>query len=417
MPSSAAPTDIGGYRLVRLLGEGGQGMVFLGEAPGGRQVAIKMLHSCFAADSHVRQRFQREAEIAQRLATFSTARVLETGFTTERPYIVSEYVPGPSLESLVKEGGPRDGSGLERLAVTTLTALSSIHAAGIVHRDFKPSNVIMGPEGPVVIDFGIAFALDTATASTRPAGTPAYMSPEQLDDQSLTPASDMFSWAGTMVFAATGRPAFAGGTVPATLNAVLNAEPDLSGLPDALRPLVAACLTKDPHRRPAAVDVLCALIGGDATAVRGTATTQNIPSDSRNRRHRRTATSIRELVPVMRQRRRDGAFAHETSRARAAGRHAASTAPTTPASSKADSRGRGVALVAAGVAVATTVGTLLFSSVSGGPADAQQDWTRSPATPAICASGVPDDPASPQAPAPSTHASADCAEELAAVAP
>ncbi|MFI7613221.1 serine/threonine-protein kinase [Nonomuraea terrae] len=329
VPGPGDPAHVGGYHVVRQLGHGGQGAVFLGESPGGRQVAIKMLHPCFAADSPAGERFRREAEIAQRLAAFSTARVLETGFTGMRPYIISEYVPGPSLEALVKEAGPRSGSGLERLAVTTLTALTSIHAAGIVHHDVKPSNVIMGPEGPVMIDFGIALALDAATGSAEPAGTPAYMAPEQLDDQPLTPASDMFSWAGTMVFAATGRPAFAGGTVPATLNAVLHAEPDLSGLPDALRRLVAACLAKNPAVRPAAVDVLCDLVGGD-----------HRPSSAVS-----AAAPARDAQPAGRHRHHATAPAREAGRGRAMGRHAAppafaTTALTSPTSWRADRRRR-----------------------------------------------------------------------------
>ncbi|WP_326629862.1 serine/threonine protein kinase [Nonomuraea fuscirosea] len=416
VPNPEGPAHVSGYHLVRRLGEGGQGAVFLGESPGGRQVAIKILHSCFAADSHVRERFRREAEIAQRLATFSTARVLETGFTQERPYIISEYVPGPSLERLVKEGGPRSGGGLERLAVTTLTALTSIHAAGIVHRDFKPSNVIMGQEGPVVIDFGIAFALDATAGSTEPAGTPAYMAPEQLDDQPLTPASDMFSWAGTIVFAATGRPAFAGGTVPATLNAVLHAEPDLSGLPDELRHLVAACLAKNPASRPAAVDLLCDLVGGDrgpSSAVSDTAPARDVRPASRHR-HRQQRHQHRNLHrPVDRPEHR---AAGDSGRGRAEGRHAASPAsatpaPAAPASSRADRRRRGAAIVAAGTAVVATAGTLLFSSVSGSPADAQDRWTRGSATPPACVTGDPAAHPLPQPSAPPDPASAGCAEE------
>ncbi|MEV4173008.1 serine/threonine-protein kinase [Nonomuraea sp. NPDC049709] len=420
VPDPGGPAHVSGYHLVRRLGEGGQGAVFLGESTGGRQVAIKMLHSCFAADSHVRERFRREAEIAQRLATFSTARVLETGFAQERPYIISEYVPGPSLETLVKEGGPRSGSGLERLAVTTLTALTSIHAAGIVHRDFKPSNVIMGPEGPVVIDFGIAFALDATTGSTEPAGTPAYMAPEQLDDQPLTPASDMFSWAGTIVFAATGRPAFAGGTVPATLHAVLHAEPDLSGLPDELRRLVAACLAKNPAARPAAVDVLCDLVGGDrepASAVSGTGPALDVRPASRHRHRQQRHQHRNERRPErLDERRHEHRAAGGSGRGRAEGRHAASpasatTAPTAPASSRADRRRRGVAIVAAGAAVVATAGTLLFSSVSGSPADAQDRWTRGSATPPACVTGGPAAHPLRQIPAAPDPASAGCAKE------
>ncbi|WP_219469956.1 serine/threonine-protein kinase [Nonomuraea rhizosphaerae] len=255
------PKTIGDHRISALLGEGGQGVVYLGESPGRAPVAIKVLHARLAADPEVRRRFLREAEVAASVAAFCTARVLGTGMLGDRPYIVSEYVPGPSLDALVKRDGPRSGSGLERLAVSTLTALASIHQAGIVHRDFKPGNVILGPEGPVVIDFGIARALDHMTSHAHVAGTPAYMSPEQLTDQAVSAASDMFAWAGTMVFAATGHTPFRGAAVPAVLHAILSAEPDVSGVPEPLRSLVAACLSKDPNARPRAAHLLRDLTG------------------------------------------------------------------------------------------------------------------------------------------------------------
>ncbi|MEV8638279.1 serine/threonine-protein kinase [Streptosporangium sp. NPDC051023] len=262
------PELIDDYRISALLGEGGQGAVYLGEAPGGPQVAIKVLHARLAADPTAQRRFLREAEVAASVAAFCTAKVIGTGMVGGRPYIVSEYVSGPSLSALVKTDGPRTGSGLERLAVATLTALASIHQAGIVHRDFKPGNVILGPEGPVVIDFGIAHVVDHTISSTQLAGTPAYMSPEQLTDEPVTAASDMFSWAGTMIFAATGRMPFSGQAVPAILHAILSDEPDLSGVPDPLRPLVAASLAKDPAGRPAAGHLLHDLTGGDVGLTR-----------------------------------------------------------------------------------------------------------------------------------------------------
>ncbi|MFI6504225.1 serine/threonine-protein kinase [Nonomuraea typhae] len=244
----------GPYEALGILGEGGQGTVYLGRAPDGAQVAIKALHSRFAAEDDVRRRFLREAEAARKVSLFCTARVLDVG----DGYIVSEYVPGPSLGRLVSEHGPRTGGGLPRLAVATLTALENIHRAGLVHRDFKPGNVIMGPEGPVVIDFGIARVLDqTATSSVM--GTPAFMAPEQFAGGPIGPAADLFSWAGTMVFAATGRNAFPGDTMPSVMHAILMTEPDLSGVPEDLRPLLQACLGKDPALRPTAAQALAAM--------------------------------------------------------------------------------------------------------------------------------------------------------------
>ncbi|GAB2839968.1 serine/threonine-protein kinase [Actinocorallia aurea] len=252
--------EIGGYRLARLLGTGGQGSVYLGEGDAGL-VAVKVLHEGSARDGDAMRRFLREAEIAQRVAPFSTARVLGAGVHEGRPYIISEYVPGPSLDLLVRQEGPRTGSALQRLAATTLSALAAIHRAGIVHRDFKPANVILGPEGPVVIDFGIARAVDQAGTRTGSLGTPAYMAPEQFGQGAVGQAADVFAWAGTMVFAATGHRPFPGETMPALLNAVLNAAPDVSGVPEPLLGAVLRCLDKDPRARPTA-DGLYALFTG-----------------------------------------------------------------------------------------------------------------------------------------------------------
>ncbi|WP_051760771.1 WD40 repeat domain-containing serine/threonine protein kinase [Herbidospora cretacea] len=254
------PERIGAYRLTGVLGAGGQGVVYQGTDEAGHTVAVKLLHPHLSHDEHATRNFLREVEAARRVAAFCTAAVLDVGLLDQQPYIVSEYIPGDTLQTLVRAAGPRTGGALDRLAISTLTALAAIHEAGIVHRDFKPGNVLVGPEGPIVIDFGIAKALDSTTLASGPIGTPAYMSPEQFRGERVTPASDVFSWAGTMVFAATGRQPFPGRTVPAIVNAVLGENPDLSGVPahlvDALRP----CFAKDPALRPAAADLLGRLI-------------------------------------------------------------------------------------------------------------------------------------------------------------
>ncbi|MFD8530257.1 WD40 repeat domain-containing serine/threonine protein kinase [Streptosporangium canum] len=256
------PERIGGYRLTGVLGEGGQGKVYLGQDSSGSSVAVKVLHARVSADPAIRERFQREAQFARRVAAFCTAQVLDAGIAGERPYLISEYVPGPSLHELVATGGPRTGGGLERLAIATATALEAIHQVGIVHRDFKPGNVIMGPEGPVVIDFGIARILGgTATTHSMLVGTPGYMAPEQFAGQPAGPASDLFSWAATMVYGATGHPAFSGQHPAGVMGAILGREPDLDGVPDRLRSLLAACLAKDPDARPPVGDVLAVLTG------------------------------------------------------------------------------------------------------------------------------------------------------------
>ncbi|WP_327092619.1 serine/threonine-protein kinase [Nonomuraea sp. NBC_01738] len=245
------PARIGDHRLTHVLGEGGQGIVYLGHATDGRQVAIKVLHARRATDPAEKRRFTRESTIIARLAPFCTAAVLGMGELNGRPYLVSDYIPGPTLDELVIESGPM-GSGLDQLAVTTLTALAAVHRAGIVHRDFKPSNVIMGPVGPTVIDFGIARLTDRSTTRSGLVGTPAYLAPELLDGQTAGPAADVFAWAATMVYAATGHRAFPGETQAAVLAAILTGTPDLTGVPGRLAPILAACFTKAPQDRPTA---------------------------------------------------------------------------------------------------------------------------------------------------------------------
>ncbi|MBB5132937.1 serine/threonine protein kinase [Thermocatellispora tengchongensis] len=258
------PERVGGYVLCGVLGEGGQGTVYLGRAPSGTWVAVKVLHGWLAGRPEARRRFMRELDAVRRVAPFCTAKVLDVNLFGERPYIVSEYIPGTSLEELVAAEGPRTGSGLERLAVATLTALAAIHRVGIVHRDFKPRNVILGPEGPVVIDFGIAHHLEYTTVHSAVTGTPAYMAPEQFEGRQAGAPADLFAWACTMVYAATGRPAFGGASVPAIMHAIVTREPDLSGVPGELRPLLASCLDKRPEVRPTAAAALRRLTG-DAT--------------------------------------------------------------------------------------------------------------------------------------------------------
>ncbi|GAA4957459.1 serine/threonine protein kinase [Nonomuraea thailandensis] len=252
------PEAIAAYRIAGRLGEGGQGVVYLAQAPDGRPVAVKVLRESARADD----RFAREVAAARRVEPFCVAQVLDAS-TGGRPYIVSEYVEGPSLQ----EAGRHHGADLQRLAVSTATALAAIHQAGIVHRDFKPANVLLGRDGPRVIDFGIAHAADSAlTVTSGIVGTPAYMAPEQLAGAYVGPAADVFAWASVVVFAGTGRPPFGDDTMPAVINRILNHEPFLGGLPEPLRPIVHACLAKDPAARPGMQDVLLRLLGASHPA-------------------------------------------------------------------------------------------------------------------------------------------------------
>ncbi|MET9336759.1 serine/threonine-protein kinase [Nonomuraea sp. NPDC003804] len=293
------PPEVGGYRLVGGIGDGGQGSVFLGEGPDGRRVAVKILHARLLGDQHARRRFLQEGATAARVAAFSTAKVIETGLAQGRPYIVSEYVEGPSLQELVAKEGPRAGGALDRLAVGTAAALAAIHRAGIVHRDFKPSNVIIGLDGPRVIDFGIAKAVDAGTTASSVVGTPGYMSPEQIAGRPAGPASDMFAWATTMAYAATGRALFAGESIPAVMHRILTAQPDLRGVGEPLRSLLAACLAKEPDSRPSADEVLHALL--DGTTTRGTAPGNARPSRASSRDSSRASSPrARRAAPVRR---------------------------------------------------------------------------------------------------------------------
>lgn len=278
------PAQVGPYRLLSMLGQGGMGTVHLGEAPDGTRVAVKLLHHSIAADPGFRRRFRREVEAAKRVARFCTAAVLDAEMDGEVVYLVTEYVPGPTLRQAVEQNGPLRGSSLEGLAVSVATALRAIHAAGIIHRDLKPGNVLLSPVGPKVIDFGVAHLTDGAGhMSSAVVGTPAFMSPEQFEGGPLTPASDVFAWASTIAYAGTGRAPFGNGPLPVVLNRVINGAPDLGGLDGPLGTLVARALAKNPAERPAVEDILDALTGSPSTAG-GDMEITTLPGDRRRRR-------------------------------------------------------------------------------------------------------------------------------------
>jgi hypothetical protein len=261
------PREVGGYELIGRLGEGGQGVVFLAVSGVGAKVALKVLPA--TSDPQVRSRFLKEVAAAQRVARFCTAQVLDAGIFERRPFIVSEFVNGPSLVEIVEQDGPRGGPALERLAVATLTALGAVHAAGMVHRDFKPANVLLGPDGPVVIDFGVASVpgMTTGLSGQMTVGTPAYMAPEQLAGFRVTAAADMWSWAVSMTFAGTGSLPFTGDSLTAMAFAILHGEPSVGALPEPLGSLVRRCLSKDPAGRPSARDALGELAAAGAQPV------------------------------------------------------------------------------------------------------------------------------------------------------
>jgi eukaryotic-like serine/threonine-protein kinase len=257
------PESIGAYRLTGRLGEGGQGVVFMGSGPAGENVAVKLLQANL--DTGARQRFVRELESTKKVARFCTAQVLDADVDGDRPFIVSEYVPGPSLSAAVAADGVLSGGALERLAIGTLTALVAIHQAGVIHRDFKPHNVILSSDGPRVIDFGIAKALDSSsTQASGVIGTPAYMAPEQIEGKQVGFQADIFSWGLTMAFAANGRPPFGTDSITSIIGRILHGTADLGTMTGPVRDLVLDALAKDPLRRPTAKELLMQLLGGPA---------------------------------------------------------------------------------------------------------------------------------------------------------
>lgn len=261
------PSQLGSFRLSGRVGEGGQGIVYLGENDEGERAAIKLLHIKFTGDTIARSRFARELKAAQRVASFCTARVIEADLEGDTPYIASEYIEGRALRDIVDSDGPFKGTALDKLAIGTATALTAIHQASIVHRDFKPDNVLVAVDGPRVVDFGIARIVDsTGTITSRAIGTPAYMAPEQISGDDVGPYTDVFAWGATIAFAATGVTVFEGSSIAVVLNRILNHEVDVSGMPEPLRGVVRAALSKSPDERPTADQILLRLLGHPITS-------------------------------------------------------------------------------------------------------------------------------------------------------
>ncbi|WP_066944948.1 serine/threonine-protein kinase [Streptomyces lushanensis] len=247
------PRSIGGYRLVDRLGSGGMGVVYLGRSRSGREVAIKVVHAQYAENQVFRARFRREITAVRRVSGAFTAPVMDADPEAARPWMATQYVPGPSLADRIRTHGPLDDSELRRLALGLVEALRDIHDAGVVHRDLKPANVLMAQDGPRVIDFGISRAAEnqTLTGTGDMFGTPPFMSPEQFQDpRSAGPASDVFSLAALLVYAATGRGPFDADSPFLTAHRVMNEDPVLDEVGKPLRGIVARCLAKEPAGRP-----------------------------------------------------------------------------------------------------------------------------------------------------------------------
>ncbi|MEU0168502.1 serine/threonine-protein kinase [Streptomyces iakyrus] len=252
------PTVVGPYRLLGRLGSGGMGRVYLGRSAGGRTVAVKIVHPHFALDEEFRARFRREVEAARRVGGAWTAPVLDADPGARVPWVATAYAAGPSLSAAVADGGPLPAPTVRALGAGLAEALAAVHELGLVHRDVKPSNVLLTLDGPLLIDFGIARATDGTASLTSTGvsiGSPGYMSPEQILGKAVTGAADVFSLGAVLAYAATGRPPFPGDSSAALLYKVVHEEPELGLLDGELRGLTAQCLAKDPAARPAPAEL------------------------------------------------------------------------------------------------------------------------------------------------------------------
>lgn len=252
------PAVVGGYRLAAVLGSGGMGKVYLSHTPGGRPIAIKVIRPEFSEDPEFRRRFQQEVRAAERVQGLYTAPVIDSDTEGARPWLATAYVPGPSLAHAVARHGALPVRSVLLLTVGVAEALHVIHGAGIVHRDLKPANVLLASDGPRVIDFGIARAADsTALTSTGVSvGTPAFMAPEQASAGTVTPATDVFALGQIAAFSAIGASVFGDGPSHAVLYRIVHEDPDLSALPEQLRPVVTRCLSRDPADRPSLTEII-----------------------------------------------------------------------------------------------------------------------------------------------------------------
>ncbi|WP_198653359.1 serine/threonine-protein kinase [Actinocorallia populi] len=263
------PRRVGGYELLGRLGAGGMGQVFLGRSPGGRMVAVKTIHRSLTADQRFRVRFAREVAAIRRVGGFHTAPVVDADPEADPAWLVTAYVPGPSLREAVAVHGPLPEPAVAALGAGLAEGLNAVHTCGLVHRDLKPGNVILAADGPRIIDFGIAHITDASSLTVTGAllGTPSYMSPEQARSEGeVGPASDVFSLGCVLFFAACGRGPFDSPVPAVSVHRILNEEPALDAVPETLRDLIAACLDKDPAARPSPPAVLRRLsLAGEPT--------------------------------------------------------------------------------------------------------------------------------------------------------
>ncbi|MGC5363285.1 protein kinase domain-containing protein [Streptomyces sp. DT24] len=261
------PRTVGAYRLLGRLGAGGMGRVYLGRSAGGRTVAVKVVHPHFALDEEFRARFRREVEAGRRVGAQWTAAVLDADPDAPVPWVATGYVAGPALSQAVTEHGPLPEYAVRTLGAGLAEALTAVHAQGLIHRDVKPSNVLLALDGPRLIDFGIARATDATASLTSTGvsvGSPGYMAPEQIRGQDISGAADVFSLGAVLVYAATGSAPFLGDSSAVLLYKVVHEEPELAELEGGLREAIARCLAKDPADRPSPAELARQLAPGGA---------------------------------------------------------------------------------------------------------------------------------------------------------
>ncbi|WSQ15429.1 serine/threonine protein kinase [Streptomyces sp. NBC_01231] len=251
------PRVVGSFRLHRRLGAGGMGVVYLGSDRKGQRVALKVIRPDLAEDQEFRSRFAREVSAARRIRGGCTARLVAADLDADRPWFATQYVPGPSLHDKVADEGSLGAADVAAVGAALSEGLVAVHEAGVVHRDLKPSNILLSPKGPRIIDFGIAWATGASTLTHvgTAVGSPGFLAPEQVRGAAVTPATDVFSLGATLAYASMGDSPFGHGSSEVMLYRVVHEEAQLHGVPDALAPLVRACLAKDPEERPSTLQL------------------------------------------------------------------------------------------------------------------------------------------------------------------
>ncbi|MBD0711725.1 MULTISPECIES: serine/threonine-protein kinase [unclassified Streptomyces] len=310
------PRIVGSFRLHRRLGAGGMGVVYLGSDRRGQRVALKVIRPDLAEDQEFRSRFAREVSAARRIRGGCTARLVAADLEAERPWFATQYVPGPSLHDRVAEEGGLRAADVASIGAALSEGLVAVHEAGVVHRDLKPSNILLSPKGPRIIDFGIAWATGASTLTHvgTAVGSPGFLAPEQVRGAAVTPATDVFSLGATLAYAAMGDSPFGHGSSEVMLYRVVHEEPQLNGVPDALAPLVRACLAKDPEDRPSTLQLSMRLKEIAAREAQGLPVSR--PPSQRERAEERHTNRLTERYTERDTRGRDGERPTERERGR-----------------------------------------------------------------------------------------------------